>query len=103
VKDDFNQVEPSQVVLEYQSSYFTNFGTQVNGDKRVIACTDALFKNDCLANRGFVFVGWNYTAKDGAKVATGAYVARLRYQVKVAGKVAESGGLDQIWGILRKQ
>jgi fibro-slime domain-containing protein len=103
VKDDFTKVEPSQVVLEYQASYFTNLGVPVAGDKRSIACTDDLFHRDCLNNRGFVFVGWNYTARDGAKVATGAYVARLRYQVKVAGKVVENGGLDQVWGILRKR
>ncbi|MDB5105104.1 MAG: fibro-slime family protein [Fibrobacteres bacterium] len=103
VKDDFSDVEPSQVALEYQASYFTNFGAPVAADKRTIPCTDALFKGDCLANRGYVFVGWNYTAKDGAKVATGAYVARLRYQVKVAGKVVESGSLDQVWGILRRR
>ncbi|MEO6098660.1 MAG: fibro-slime domain-containing protein, partial [Fibrobacteria bacterium] len=102
VKDDFSKVEPSQVVMEYQTYYFTNLGTQVNEGGRTIACTDDLFKNDCLANRGFVFVGWNYTAKDGARVGTGAYVARLRYQVKVAGKVVERGGSDQTWGILRK-
>ncbi len=103
VKDDFTKVEPSDVVLEYQAAYFTNFGVPVASDKRTIACTDELFHNDCLANRGFIFVGWNYTARNGDKVATGAYVARLHYQVKVAGKQVESGGLDQIWGILRRQ
>jgi hypothetical protein len=102
VTDDFSNVDPAQVVLEYQASYFTNLGTPVSEDKRTIACTDALFKNDCLNNRGYLFVGWNYTAKDGNKVATGAYVARLRYRIKVAGKVMESGGLDQVWGILRR-
>ena len=101
VQDDFNKVEPSQVSLEYQVSYFTNFGSAVTSEKRTIACTDALFKNDCLLNRGFVFVGWNYTSKSGARVATGAYIARLQYQVKVKGKVVESGGLDQVWGVLR--
>ncbi|MDQ3000415.1 MAG: fibro-slime domain-containing protein [Fibrobacterota bacterium] len=102
VKDDFSTVEASQVVLEYYASYFTNFGEPVAESKQTVSCTDALFQGDCLNNRGYLFVGWNYTSKQGTKVATGAYVVRIRYKVKVAGKVMESGGLDQIWGILRR-
>jgi fibro-slime domain-containing protein len=103
VGDDFAKVEPAQVALEYHASYFTNLGQPVAEEKRVIGCTDALFQGDCTAHRGFVFVGWNYTARNGAKVATGAYVARIRYVVKVAGAVKESGGLDQVWGVLRRR
>ncbi len=103
VKDDFSNVEPGDVSLEYHASYFTNLGVPVNEAQGTIACTDVLYNHDCLTNRGYLFIGWNYTSKNGAKAATGAYVARLRYTVKVAGKVVESNGLDQIWGILRKR
>lgn len=103
VNDDFTKVAPSQVILEYQVSYFTNHGVPVAQDKRAIPCTDpAFFQGDCLRNRGFLFVGWNYTSGNGGKVGTGALVSRIRYQVKVAGKVRENGGLDQVWGVLRR-
>ena len=102
VNDDFSKVEPSQVTFEYQASYFTNLGVPVVEDKRKFTCQDPIYQGDCLTHRGYMFVGWNYTAKDGAKVGTGAYVARIRYQVKVAGKVKENSGLDQVWGVLRK-
>jgi hypothetical protein len=103
VGDDFNPVSPSQVVLEWQVSYFTTLGEAVNEAKGSLACTDIpVFQGDCTAHRGFVFIGWNGTTKNGNKVATGAYVSRLRYAVKVAGQTKESGGLDQIWGITRE-
>lgn len=102
IKDDFTDVPASQVSLEYHASYFTNAGVPVAEEKRTVGCTDALFSGDCVANRGFVFVGWNYTSRNGAKVGTGAYVARIRYAVKVAGVVKDRGGLDQVWGILRR-
>jgi hypothetical protein len=103
VTDDFTTVSPSQVVLEYTASYFTNHGMPVASDRRTVACTDPIFQGDCIRNRGFLFVGWNYTSKDGARVGTGAYVSRLRYQVKVAGAVKENGGLDQTWGVVRRE
>jgi fibro-slime domain-containing protein len=102
VKDDFSNVDASQVSIEYHASYFTNLGYPVAEDKRLISCQDPLYQGDCLTHRGYLFVGWNNTAENGAKVGTGAYVARIRYVVKVAGKVMESSGLDQVWGILRR-
>lgn len=103
VGDDFTKVEPSQVTLEYQAAYFTNHGLPIADGKRTLACTDIVFQGDCLKNRGFLFVGWNYSARDGRKVGTGAVVSRLRYAVRVSGKVKESGGLDQVWGVLRRE
>ncbi len=99
--DDFHAVDPSSVRLEYDVAYFTNFGTLVSHSKGGVSCVDSLFGGDCRAKRGFLFVGWNYIAQDGQKVATGAYVARLRYTLQVSGKVVETGGLDQIWGVIR--
>ncbi|MBW8889989.1 MAG: fibro-slime domain-containing protein [Fibrobacteres bacterium] len=102
VGDDFNKVTPAQVVLEYHVSYFTNHGEPVADGQRAVACTDAIFQGDCVTHRGFLFIGWNGTAKDGQKVATGAYVARIHYVIRVAGQVKESRTLDQIWGVLRR-
>ncbi|MEO7426198.1 MAG: fibro-slime domain-containing protein [Fibrobacteria bacterium] len=101
VKDDFSNIDPGDVTLEYKASYFTNLGAFVNSASQTITCKDPIFGNDCLTNRGYVFVGWNYTAKSGAKVGTGAYVARLNYTVRVAGKVVETGNSDQTWGVVR--
>jgi len=102
VGDDFNKVTPSQVVLEYHVSYFTNHGEPVADAQHVVACTDAIYSGDCVSHRGFLFIGWNGTAKNGQKVATGAYVARIHYVIRVAGQVKESRTLDQIWGVLRR-
>lgn len=94
--------EPSLVVLEAHTSIFTNQGVPVNEAKTVISCQDPIFSGDCRAHRGFLFLGWNYTAKNGAKVGTGAYVVLFRYQVKVKGKAVDNGNLAQTWGILRR-
>jgi fibro-slime domain-containing protein len=103
VGDDFNPISPSQVALEWDVKYFTNHGEFVNEAKGTAACNDqVLFQGDCSAHRGFLFIGWNGTTKNGDKVGTGAYVARMRYAVKVAGQAKETGGLDQIWGVKRK-
>lgn len=104
VGDDFNPVPLSQVVLEWQVHYFTNHGEPVNDAKGAVACDDKdMYGGDCTSNRRFVFVGWNGATKAGNKVGTGAYVARFSYVIKVAGKVMDRGGLDQIWGITRKR
>ncbi len=101
VGDDFRKIDPSQVSLEYHVSYFTNHAQPVTQSGRIISCQDAIFKGDCRSARGYLFLGWNQTSENGQKVATGAYVARLWYRVRVAGKPAASGQLDQIWGVLR--
>ena len=94
VDENSNPVPLSQVVLDWKVSYFANHGEPVNSAGGAAACTDAtLYKGDCTANRGFLFLGWNGTTKNGSKAATGAYVARLRYTIKVAGQAKESGGL----------
>src|SRR5690606_9755947 len=101
VKDDFTNVEPSQVTFDYQVFYATNHGLPVASEKRSLSCTDAFFSGNCLVNRGHLFIGWNYTSKEMTRVATGAYVARISYQIRVAGKVVESNNLDQVWGFVR--
>jgi fibro-slime domain-containing protein len=102
VGDDFDPIPLSQVTMEWHISYFTNHGESVNSASGTVACNDPeLYQGDCTARRGFIFVGWNGTTKLGGKAATGAYVARLRYTVRVSGEAKESGNLDQIWGVKR--
>jgi hypothetical protein len=101
VGDDFTRIDPASVILRYETHYFTNLGGAVASARGEIKCTDALYGGDCRKRRGNVFVGWNYTAENGQRVGTGAYVARLRYSLWVAGKRVGEGALDQIWGIIR--
>jgi hypothetical protein len=103
VAEDFTPVSPALLFLDYEVSYFTNFGAPVNGAKGSIACNDpVLFKGDCTKYRGFIFLGWNYTSRQGNKVGTGVYVARLRTSVRVAGKRMVPRELDQLWGLVRR-
>jgi fibro-slime domain-containing protein len=95
--------EPGQVSLAYDLSLFTNLGVPVALMKGSLPCTDQdVFLGDCRAHRGRLFFGWNYMTETGNKVATGAYVAVFNFQVKVQGKVEASGGIKEVWGILRR-
>jgi len=102
VGDDFNKVTPSQVSLDYHIVYFTNFGDMVAERTGSIGCTDAVFKGDCVANPGFVYIGWNGVTKNGSKAGTGAYIARLSYFINVAGQSVEPRSLVKVLGILRR-
>ena len=99
--DDFTAVDPAQVVLEYQVQYFTNLGVPVASQARSVSCRDDIFAGDCRSQRGYLFLGWNYTTTGGQRVATGAYIVRLRYKVRVGETIPVSGKLDQIWGVVR--
>lgn len=100
--DDFNPVNPAQVALEYQVGYFTNHGQPIVSEKRTISCLDPIFKGDCRTNRGFLFVGWNFNTLKDQRVATGAYVASIRFMVRVAGKtLVAPNKKDEVWGVLR--
>ena len=102
VQDGFNTLDPSEVALEYQVNIFSNMGVSVAEEKRTLTCSDKAYITNCQANRGYIFLGWNYTSKDGAKVGTGAYVTMFHYRVKVKGKAVDNGNLVQTLGILRK-
>ncbi len=101
-----NPVSPSQVIMDYSVYYYTNHGVPVMSKTGSFKCDDqAIYgaNSDCFRNRGFLFVGWNYTSRDKTRVATGAYIVRMRYSVRVAGEERVSGALNQTWGVLRKQ
>jgi fibro-slime domain-containing protein len=95
--------DPGQVSLEYDLSLFTNLGVPVAAVKGSLLCTDKdVFQGDCRTHRGRLFFGWNYKTGTGNTVSTGAYVALFNFQVKVQGKAAASGGIKEVWGILRR-
>jgi hypothetical protein len=101
--DGLSVPEPGQVSLEYDLSLFTNLGAPVLARKGSLPCTDQeVFQGDCRAHRGRLFFGWNYLSETGNKAATGAYVAVFNFQVKVQGRTEASGGIKQVWGILRR-
>lgn len=100
--DDFTAVDPSKVALEYQVGYFTNLGIPVASEKRVISCQDEVFGGDCRVKRGYLFIGWNFTTLQRQRVATGAYVVRLQYKIRVGETAPISGKLDQTWGVIRE-
>jgi fibro-slime domain-containing protein len=103
VGENFDPVAPDKLFLDYHVGYFTNLGAPVNGAEGSIACNDpVLFKGDCTKYRGFIFLGWNFTSKQGNKVGTGVYVARLHTTVRVAGKRVAGRDLDQLWGLVRR-
>ncbi len=96
-------VNPENVSLTYEVAYFTNLGVPVASEKRTITCKDPLFgSNDCRSNRRYLFVGWDFTTNTVKKqrVATGAYIVRLKYKV-TGGVEPLQGGLDQTWGVIR--
>jgi hypothetical protein len=101
--DDFTAVDPAKVALEYQVGYYTNLGIPVASQKRVISCQDDLFGGDCRVKRGYLFIGWNFTSQQRQRVATGAYVVRLQYKIRVGETTPISGRLDQIWGVIREE
>jgi hypothetical protein len=83
--------------------YFTNHGELVAEATGSVGCTDPkVYATDCVTNRGFIFIGWNGVAKNGEKVGTGAYIARLSYFIKVAGQSVEPRSMAKILGIVRQ-
>jgi fibro-slime domain-containing protein len=101
LSDDFIKVSPSDIHLVYDVAYFTKQGGSVNSAKGEVGCLDPIFLNDCTKHRGYVFLNWNLTSHDGARVGTGAYVARIRYQILVSGKKVAENSRQEIWGLLR--
>ncbi len=99
--DGFNPPPLASVKMEYDLAIFTNLGVYVTSDKRTLGCDDKVFGNDCRSHRGRLFVGWNYSAKNGEKVVTGAYVMLFNYRIVSQGKVIASNNKRQIWGLLR--
>jgi hypothetical protein len=102
--DDFNKVDPAKVALEYEVDYFSNLGVPIASQKQAIPCVGGLYgTTDCRETRGHLFVGWNFTSMKKQRVATGAYIVRLQYRVKVGDNIPIFGKSEQIWGVVRER
>ena len=100
--EDSMAFDPAKVSFEYQVGYFTNLGVPVASQKGTLSCQGGVYGDDCRVNRGNLFIGWNFTTQRRQKAATGAYVVRLQYRIRVPGKPPVSGELDQTWGLIRE-
>lgn len=91
--------------LRYKATYYSSLGEFVNSNSKVITCAGDVFSKNgqgsCLDNNGKLFLAWNMRAKDGRLVATGVYIARLEYRVKVGSKVVVDRTQDFLWGVRR--
>jgi len=94
---------PKDVVLEFQTRYFTNLGTFVNEGHGKVSCADSLFDGDCTKNPGNLFIGWNMRSKNGRLAATGAYVSEIHYKVRMKGLVTQDQSSREVWGVRRKK
>ncbi len=94
---------PKDIVLEFETWYFTNEGQFVNKSSGRVTCADSLFQGDCTKNPGNLFIGWNTRSQSGRLVGTGAYVARLHFVVKARSFKLEDKTTNQTWGIRRKR
>lgn len=96
---------PEDVVLHYETKYFSHLGHYVAGSSGTISCTDTTVygKEGCLVNNGNLFLAWNMRADDGRLAATGVYIARLHVKIKVGRKVVSNLTRDLLWGVRRGQ
>jgi fibro-slime domain-containing protein len=96
-------LSPEDVVLSYETYYFSNLGQYLNHAKGTVGCTDSIFSGDCSKNPGNIFLGWNARSKDNRLVGTGAYVATIQFSVRARGRKITDVTDRDIWGILRKE
>lgn len=96
-------LSPEDVVLNYETYYFSNLGQYLNSAKGSVKCTDKIFGGDCSKNPGNIFLGWNARSKDNRLVGTGAYVATIQFKVLARSRKLVDVSDRDIWGILRKE
>ncbi|NLB64722.1 MAG: fibro-slime domain-containing protein [Fibrobacter sp.] len=95
-------LDPDDMVVEYETYYYTNLGAYVNNNKTKIKCTDKIFDGHCGNTSGYMFLGWNMRSADGRLVGTGPYVVKLNMRIKIKDVVVERIKNVQSWGIRRK-
>jgi hypothetical protein len=93
--------------LRYEAIYYSSLGHYVNSHSGTITCNDDIFKEggkqNCLENGGRLFLAWNMRSDNGRLAATGVYIARLIFRVKVNTKVIVNRTQDFLWGVRRGQ
>ncbi len=96
-----------QTELRYEAIYYSSLGHYVNSHSGTITCNDDIFKSDgsknCLENNGRLFLAWNMRSDSGRLAATGVYIARLKFRIKVNTKVITDRTQDFLWGVRRGQ
>jgi hypothetical protein len=79
----------------------------VNSHSGIITCNDDIFKangsKNCLENEGRLFLAWNMRSDSGRLAATGVYIARVKFRIKVNTKVITDRTQDFLWGVRRGQ
>lgn len=98
-------ISPEDVVLHYETKYFSHLGHYVAGSSGSISCSDTTVygKEGCLVNNGNLFLAWNMRGDDGRLAATGVYIARLHVKIKIGRKVVSNLTRDLLWGVRRGQ
>ncbi|HSQ42419.1 MAG TPA: fibro-slime domain-containing protein, partial [Fibrobacteraceae bacterium] len=102
VVENLDDADPEDVVLYFDTWFFTNLGQYVNNAKDSISCADAIFNGDCTKYSYNIFVGWNLRSSSGRLAATGAYIAKMKFVVKAQGSKVEQQDSRQMWGLRRK-
>ncbi len=93
-----------QTTLTYQTYYYTSLGHYVGGQSGEISCNGDVFKaggENCLDNNGRLFLAWNMRADNGRLAASGVYIARLQFKIRVNGKKLVDRTQDFLWGVRR--
>ncbi len=103
---DSTLIAPSEVLLEYQTRYFTHLGHYVGGESGSIGCEDPVYKetnpnDNCITNSGSIFLAWNMKSNNGKLVGTGVYIARLEFKISIAGATIKHTTRDFLWGVRR--
>ena len=93
--------------LRYEAIYYSSLGHYVNSHSGVITCNADIFKEggkqNCLDTDGRLFLAWNMRSDSGRLAATGVYIARLKFRIKVNTKVITDRTQDFLWGVRRGQ
>jgi len=97
-------IDPDQIVLTYETHYYSHLGHYINGESGSFKCSDETLYGEgknCLSNSGNIFLAWNMRGSDGKLVGTGVYISRLQYKITVAGKKVKDSTRDFLLGVRR--
>ena len=91
------------VVLYYNTKYYSHLGSYVGGTSGKIVCSDTTVygPGGCKENKGKIFLAWNMRGDDGRLAGTGVYIARLQIKLHVGGKKRMDQTRDKLWGVRR--
>ena len=97
-------VNPTEIVLNYQTHYYSHLGHFINKESGSFSCADEKVYGEgenCLTNSGNIFLAWNMRTSNGKLVGTGVYISRLEYSITIAGETVKESTRDFLWGVRR--